>query len=154
MKTIANWRDLEPYGIKMLTGEACGLQYRILCDTTDEGQTLLRKVFDFKTLGLEDNWNSGSTGSVMLPQEMFTPLAVFALVTVDKLSPVAVLDSGAVFYATPEQWQELHELAGPDRLASLIGGQVKRMVPAFAFNCGPKSADGLRAVHQMSGRSR
>ena len=37
MKTISQWRHLEEYGIVPLTGEACGLMYRILCDLTEHG---------------------------------------------------------------------------------------------------------------------
>ena len=32
MKSIGCWNDLASYGIDALTGEACGLSYRILCD--------------------------------------------------------------------------------------------------------------------------
>ena len=32
MQKITCWDDLRPYGIGALTGEACGLSYRILCD--------------------------------------------------------------------------------------------------------------------------
>ena len=35
MKTITCWNDLTAYGISPLTGEACGLMYRILFDVTE-----------------------------------------------------------------------------------------------------------------------
>ena len=34
MKSINCWNDLEPFGLIVLTGEACGLSYRLLCDVT------------------------------------------------------------------------------------------------------------------------
>ena len=38
MKSIRCWDDLSPFGIVPLTGEACGLSYRILCDVTAAGK--------------------------------------------------------------------------------------------------------------------
>ena len=38
MKSIRCWDDLSKHGIIPLTGEACGLSYRILCDVTATGQ--------------------------------------------------------------------------------------------------------------------
>ena len=43
MKTVNCWNDLEPYGIVLLTGEACGLCYRLLCDLTEQGRKILGK---------------------------------------------------------------------------------------------------------------
>lgn len=34
MKTIARWADMESFGIEPLTGEACSLMLRTLCDLT------------------------------------------------------------------------------------------------------------------------
>ena len=38
MKSIRRWDDLCAHGIVPLTGEACGLSYRILCDVTARGK--------------------------------------------------------------------------------------------------------------------
>jgi hypothetical protein len=40
MKTISNWDALREYGIDALTGEACSLMYRILCDLTQNGKRI------------------------------------------------------------------------------------------------------------------
>lgn len=41
MKTVRRWDDLAEFGIVPLTGEACGLMYRILCDLTDRGKRIV-----------------------------------------------------------------------------------------------------------------
>lgn len=84
MKTIDCWDDLRPCGIIALTGEACGLSYRLLCDVTAGGKALLEKVFSVPELRLAENWNRGDPddphiGSIMLTPEMRTPIGVFAL---------------------------------------------------------------------------
>ena len=84
MKTVNCWNDLERYGIELLTGEACGLSYRLLCDVTEQGRKILAKCLGIPNLNLAENWNRGRAedphvGSIMLTHEMLTPLAVFAL---------------------------------------------------------------------------
>ncbi len=84
MRTIAKWADLEPYGIDPLTGEACGLMYRILCDVTAGGRKIISRCLDMPDLSLAAPWNTGSkddphNGSIMLPPEMLVPLGLFAL---------------------------------------------------------------------------
>lgn len=45
MKAIRSWDDLRCYGIIALTGEACMLGQRILCDLTKEGMAKIRRWF-------------------------------------------------------------------------------------------------------------
>jgi hypothetical protein len=78
MKTINYWADLRPYGIDVLTGEACGMSYRYLCDVTEQGKKVIEKLFDVE-LKLPENWNSGAIGSIMLPPDMLVPLGILAL---------------------------------------------------------------------------
>jgi hypothetical protein len=82
MKIVARWSDLEKFGIDPLTGEACSLMYRILCDLTAQGKAVVEKCLSVEIRS--ENWNSGSPGdphvaSIMLTQEMLQPLAIFAL---------------------------------------------------------------------------
>ena len=84
MQKITCWDDLRPYGIDVLTGEACGLSYRILCDVTERGKQTIQKALGITNLGLPDNWNHGDPqdphiGCIMLAPELLVPLAVFAL---------------------------------------------------------------------------
>jgi len=84
MKKVSCWNDLVPYGIDPLTGEACGLMWRILCDVTAKGKKTLEKCFGILSLSLPENWNSGDSddphvGSIMLAPELLMTIAVFAL---------------------------------------------------------------------------
>jgi hypothetical protein len=84
MKTVNSWNDIEPYGIVLLTGEACGLGYRLLCDVTERGRKTLEKCLGMTNLVLPESRNRGKpgdshVGSIMLVREMLQPIAVFAL---------------------------------------------------------------------------
>ena len=63
MKTVACWEDLARYGIEALTGEACGLSYRLLCDVTAKGKAVLAKFLGAPDLALPPAWNRGSEGA-------------------------------------------------------------------------------------------
>ena len=84
MKTINCWDDLSCYGIVPLTGEACGLSYRLLCDVTAAGKRVIEKALGVAQLGLHENWNHGSAddphvGSIMLAPDLLPFIGVFAL---------------------------------------------------------------------------
>jgi len=84
MRKINCWDDLRPFGIDLLTGEACGLSYRLLCDVTQKGKRTIEKALGVANLGLTDNWNGGDPhdphiGSILLVPELLIPLAIFAL---------------------------------------------------------------------------
>lgn len=84
MKSIARWDHLAEHGIVFLTGESCGLGYRVLCDVTARGKKLLEKCFGVPDLNLPASWNAGSAqsphvGSILLAPECLIPLGVFAL---------------------------------------------------------------------------
>jgi hypothetical protein len=86
MKTIANWDALREFGIDALTGEACSLMYRLLCDLTENGKRIVERCLSVQIQS--ENWNHGSdaaphVGSIMLTHEMLLPLAVFALLESD-----------------------------------------------------------------------
>ena len=83
MKRITSW-NLRPFGFDCLTGEACGLMYRLLFDVTDASRKILGKCFGISKLTLGEAWNSGATddphvGSIMLTHEMLLRIGVFAL---------------------------------------------------------------------------
>ena len=82
MKTISPWDHLREFGIDLLTGEACSLMYRLLCDLTQSGKRIVERCLSVQIQS--ENWNGGSNddphvASIMLAQEMLVPLAVFAL---------------------------------------------------------------------------
>ncbi len=144
MKTINCWDDLTRYGVVPLTGEACGLMYRILCDVTARGKGILEKALGAIELRLPESWNRGSddnphVGSVMLAREVLPFVGIFAL-----------LESGC-----PEVWLT--------KTGGLIGiepadpsEEVERfkrfhaddLVRRFAYS----GTAGDRNQHMMSGR--
>ena len=141
MKTVSSWDHLRPYGIIALTGEACSLMYRILCDLTQKGKTIVERCLSVQIQS--DSWNCGSEGdphvaSIMLSEEMIVPLAVFAL-----------LDAGC-----REVWIVEHAAIGiePNDAEDTVERmkEMRRPRRRFAFN-GPFQD---RNQHQMSGRVR
>ena len=86
MKSIHCWDDIRPFGVVPLTGEACGLSYRILCDVTARGKRTLEKALGIAQLGPHENWNHGNAddphvGSVMLAPDLLPFIGVFALLS-------------------------------------------------------------------------
>ena len=90
MKSIACWEDLNEFGIVPLTGEACGLMYRILCDVTplrrdrpreEDGGEGARPARGQAPRKLESGLGGRPphNGSVMLGPELLSFLGVFAL---------------------------------------------------------------------------
>jgi hypothetical protein len=84
VKKINCWDDLAPFGIEILTAEACGLSYRYLCDVTEKGRKVLSVAFGIPNFTLGEAWNHGTdadphVGSIMLTHCMITPVGVFAL---------------------------------------------------------------------------
>ena len=85
MKTVNCFNDLRPYGIEILTGEACGLGLRVLCDYTRRGKALIAKTYGLLSNFTDnDSWNSGPkddphVGSIMLTNNEVMTLGIFAL---------------------------------------------------------------------------
>lgn len=143
MKSINCWNDLERFGIVPLTGEACGLSYRLLCDVTAQGKKILEKCFGTPNLNLPERWNRGSeaephVGCIMLTHEMLQPLAVFAL-----------LESGCTgVYLVKDSVHGMEATDPPDLI-----DQVKRWSNVeYARRFAYAGTAGDRNVHVMSGR--
>ena len=137
MKSIACWEDLRPFGIIPLTGEACGLMMRILCDVTPAGKTALEKCFDCQ-LTLPEPWNhrERQIGSVMLSPEMMVPVGIFALL---ESGCREVFRKGDVLYGV-----ELTDTAEALNEFGRFHGPMRR----YAY----QGTAGSRNVHQMTGR--
>ena len=144
MKTISCWNDLQPFGIIPLTGEACGLMYRILFDLDERGANVVRKCFGFPPdAKLGEAWNRGTkenphVGSIMLTQEALVPLAVFALL--ESGCKEAHLMGQIVIGIEPGD--------SPDTAETMR--RVYQLEYARRFSYGGTAGD--RNVHQMSGR--
>lgn len=145
MRRVTCWNDLAPFGIVPLTGKACGLNYRILFDVTEQGRHILGKCFGIPCLHLAEAWNRGDSinphvGSIMLSREMFVPVGIFAL-----------LETGCA-----EVWQDADgSLLGIDQGDALEHvAAAKRLAHASlvrTYRYGGTAGD--RNLHMMSGRT-
>ncbi len=143
MKTVSCWNDLQAFGIMPLTGEACGLMYRILFDVTAKGRNIVAKCFGIPNVNLPEPWNRGAAedphvGCIMLSQEALTPLAVFAL-----------LENGCKEVYLMGQVVVGIEPGDPEDAAETMR-RVYKVDYARRFSFGGTSGD--RNVHVMSGR--
>jgi hypothetical protein len=141
MKTVSSWDHLRPYGIDLLTGEACALGYRLLCDLTLQGQNTVERCFSVAIQS--ENWNSGSdanphVASIMLTHEMLLPLAVFALLD-SGCREVWITDGAAIGIESTDTADQVKRLK-----------QLHKLHRRFEYH-GPFED---RNQHQMSGRVR
>ena len=144
MKSIHSWDDLSQHGVVPLTGEACGLMYRILCDVTARGKKTLEKALGVNELKLHESWNRGAddslhVGSIMLAREVLPFIGVFAL-----------LEDGC-----PEVWlTKGNGLIGIERtdptedVENLKRFHAADLVRRFAYS----GTAGEQNQHMMSGR--
>jgi hypothetical protein len=146
VKTIGNLYDgLRPYGINPLTGEACPYSQRVLCDLTPRGKKI---VFDLlgipPTIPLSENWNSGSSFSMMLPRSLLShDLPIWCLIDSGCDDIIVSSDGicGRQAYDTDEDWENYYQLLvqwnkNPFRVRSTSGPR-----------------QGTRMIHAMSGRA-
>lgn len=139
MKTIRGCGDLQQFGIEPLTGEACGLMYRVLFDLTARGQKIIEKCLGLRLVPSEA-WNRGTPddphiGSILLSPEMFVPIGIFALL---ESGCSQVLRHGDCLYGIEPGDSERQV----EFLQSL--GELRR----YAY----RGTAGDRNVHMMSGR--
>jgi hypothetical protein len=144
MRFIRCFSDLAAYGLEPLTGEACGLMYRILFDVTAEGLRILEKCLGVKITPAEP-WNRGEpdrphVGSVMLAQPMLVPLGIFALLE-SGCTECWLHKQGDLMGIEPSDSPEIIE-----RYRSMYEGTIVRR---FAY----RGTAGDRNVHMMSGRT-
>jgi hypothetical protein len=146
MRTINSWNELRPFGIDALTGEACGLSYRLLCDVTQRGKSTIEKALGVKALDLRENWNRGGdeephVGSVMLAPELLVPLAIFALLE-NGCSEVWQTRSGSLVGIEPTD--------APERIEAMRQFYAQSENFARRYRYGGTAGD--RNRHQMTGR--
>lgn len=98
MKTIRNWRNLEEYGILLLTGEADPYCMRGLCDLTPAGKRILEEFFGVSELTLPPNWNSrqGQVASILLHYDLLIPLAKFILYHIENFEKIGIASDGSI----------------------------------------------------------
>jgi hypothetical protein len=102
-----NYRGLDTFGIRCLTGEADKLHFRVLCDLTESGVVHLSEFFGGGIEFLCDNWNSGAVASVMLPRSILEDLALFCAIRnfndVVKIVNCRGYESGVYYFEKDEE---------------------------------------------------
>lgn len=97
MKYIRNWNDLEQYGINALTGEACRIGLRLLCDVNQVGKNALQQWFGAElTQGSMNNSVNGlpAVASVYISHGAYRDLAVYLMLTVGQAKMACVEGNG------------------------------------------------------------
>lgn len=146
--SVYNWAGLEQFGINPLTGEACRLSLRLLCDLNEEGRALMAEYLGVKPEGFAPNWNSAVAGepavaSVMLHRDSFKQLTEFALFHTGAKA-CAEVNGGLVGAYTDEAVANLEQLQ-----------RMSREQPGLRRNYASASAPhvGSRNVHMATGRA-
>ena len=81
-KRLDNWRDMEAYGIELLTGEACGIGMRLLFDLSPSGRALVEQFLSISFNEYNNSWNhKGQEGwkSILMSRQMIDDLMAFTL---------------------------------------------------------------------------
>ncbi len=150
MKYINDWNDLRAYGINYLTGEACAVGKRLLCDVNERGRRLFCSIFGLPPdTAFAENWNStvngeSAVGSVFLPRFSFSFIAAMILLEVGCQCAV-VMETGEVWGI------ESHDdVATEDDPLGQIREFHKIQAVYEPLNV-PRH--GLSAVHAMTGQS-
>jgi hypothetical protein len=148
MINVTSLNDLQQLGINTLTGEACRLGMRLLCDLSEEGAEL---VIEFLGLPygtkLYDNWNSmvgtePAVASIMLTRESLWGLGKFALLR----SHDMVLQQSKHGALTALNRDDPHADELVERASSLEGWAIFRN-PTRAVSAS------TRNTHEMTGRT-
>ena len=144
METITSLRNLEKYGFKPLTGEACNLSMRILTDMTDQACRIFCECYGLRTIDyramFEENWNSGSIASVMLSPDAWQSLGVFALLGAGCHTVIQTEGGGLTGMSADETFNR-------DEWPSCYGKVIR------IYRTGSHPHAGTRNVHAFTGRT-
>lgn len=132
MKNIYQLQELDRYGVNLLTGEACGLGMRILCDYDEKGKANLESFLG-TPLGGSSAWNHGA-GSIMLTHETLRDFGLFMLAQECELGSFQSHDGELVGIETEEDMEYVRRFEKHPRIYKVRGTR------------------GTRNEHVMSGR--
>lgn len=141
-------------GIDMLTGEACRLDMRLICDFDEHGKELIIQFFGLAyDTKFQDSWNSTFTaGSIMLSRETIAQLKIFNALVFDKANIVVELKREWPISFTDETHKDSIEF---DMYCAWMAMQRKEdnVVRTYTMpsNIGP--AIGGNMTHAITGRT-
>lgn len=148
MTVLRTPADLAQFGVNPLTGEACPLGLRILCDLTEKGRTLVSLFLGAPEADcFPPNWNSmvgeeHAVASILLPRGGMRELMIFALFTKGGCSEVLASTGEVRGICLDDEYRSRYL-----ELASAQPGQytVHRRPPGL----GPAA----RNIHSFTGRT-
>jgi hypothetical protein len=156
MKTIDCFNNLWEHGIRCLTGEACRVGARVLCDLTPDGVATLCDFwglhYERGKSAFQEPWNGdGAVASVMLMHDMVPMIGVWALMRDKRCvgDVLLVTNKNGGKYATRREIGE--SVTEFDRFVDWIiktDGHARR----FRVN-EAHPGEGTRNTHAMSGRT-
>jgi hypothetical protein len=169
MLIVSRLWDLQQFGIVPLTGESDRLSFRVLCDVTEEGRSIVSEAFGLRPECFPESWNSSSSsgdhvGSVLLYD--WRQIGIIALVRRCRHVLVLERDFGLIglvhdgedeaFLPAEHRWNDQtgefdevapHRIRLGDRVYPWSSERRGRIVRVFSDVTGS-----LRNEHQMSGR--
>ena len=89
-------QELNRFGFKVLTGEACAIGLRLLVDLTEEAAEILTEYMG-GCAPTRPNYNSGAVKSAFLSRSIFDELMVFALIRENPYAYVVYVDTRGEF---------------------------------------------------------
>ena len=161
MKSYEIDRDeLKNIGINRLTGEACAMGMRILCELT---YSAMVRYLDYTGIQADisaipkSNWNDAKRWSVFLTRQAMHDLLVMALL--EENEAVIEVKSGAYNYLYTGDLQEmrayflkngsLYNCLKPD--GTMTGGNMYNIGRTYTFGSNPHR--GFSNIHAMTGYS-
>jgi hypothetical protein len=80
MKYLRSYGDYREIGVKHLTGEACNLGMRVLCDLTEQGRDTVCELLGLNRDQLPEAVNGGDgVASLMIPRDLFESIGILGL---------------------------------------------------------------------------
>ena len=159
MKELRKLDDLKEFGIYPLTGEACRVGTRILCDLTTQGRAIVCDLLGINgTDCFLSNWNhgAGEVSSFMMPEGLFRDLAVWCLAK-DGMTDIRIVYPGSsqgtrweggVFGIKTEEDADMFSVCYDEDFAKKLGITWRKISLKT-----DQPGVGTRCTHAMSGQT-
>jgi len=137
-KYVSAWeRDkyLRQHGVELLTGEACGLGMRILCDLSESAALHIGAMLG-GAVPSAPNWNSGAAKSMLIPRSLLPDIVVYFMLALEGYEVAQVTEDGAVMGMSMDLWKQ----------------EYRDKPRTHAYFRDGTARSGLRNLHEASGR--
>lgn len=152
--SIDRFYAMSVLGIQPLTGEACALSMRMLCDVNAEGRQLLSDYFGIPNLEMAPPMNSRvdeqpSVGSIMLPRQSWPEIARFGLFMKGAL---ALYERDTAETTVYRGCCQIVGIFSEERVQEYVKAGLELAYNPLKPHVGENVRVGSRNVHQMTGR--